>query len=69
MGFEKDIEKLELIISKLESENLSIDESLNLYSEAIKIGKKLVDEIKESKGKLELLNQDLSRINLDGDLD
>lgn len=65
MGFEKDIENLELIVSKLEQENLSIDEGLALYAEAIKLGKKLVEEIKESKGKLELLNQDLSRINLE----
>ncbi|MBR2349924.1 MAG: exodeoxyribonuclease VII small subunit [Clostridia bacterium] len=69
MGFEKDIEQLEKIVLKLESENLSIDDGLTLYGEAIKLGKKLVDEIKESKGKLELLNQDLSRINLDGELD
>ncbi len=65
MGFEKDIENLELIVAKLEQENLSIDEGLTLYAEAIKLGKKLVEEIKESKGKLELLNQDLSRINLE----
>ena len=69
MGFEKDIEQLEKIVLKLESENLSIDDGLTLYGEPIKLGKKLVDEIKESKGKLELLNQDLSRINLDGELD
>ena len=65
MGFEKDIEKLEQIVATLEQENLSIDEGLTLYAEAIKLGKKLVEEIKESKGKLELLNQDLSRINLE----
>lgn len=65
MGFEKDIDNLELIVAKLEQENLSIDEGLTLYAEAIKLGKKLVEEIKESKGKLELLNQDLSRINLE----
>ena len=65
MGFEKDIENLERIVAKLEQENLSIDEGLTLYAEAIKLGKKLVEEIKEGKGKLELLNQDLSRINLE----
>ena len=65
MSFEKDIEKLEQIVAKLEEENLSIDEGLTLYAEAIKLGKKLVEEIKESKGKLELLNQDLTRINLE----
>ncbi len=69
MGFEKDIEKLEQIITTLESESLSIDDSLSLYSEAIKLGNQLVEQIKECKGKLELLNQDLSRINLDGDLE
>ncbi len=69
MGFEKDIEKLEQIITKLDVENVSIDESILLYSEAIKLGNKLVDEIKESKGKLELLNENLTRINLDGELD
>lgn len=69
MGFEKDIEKLEQIIAKLEVENISIDESLTLYSEAIKLGNKLVEEIKDSKGKLELLNENLTKINLDGELD
>ena len=69
MSFEKDIEKLEQIIAKLEVENIGIDESINLYSEAIKLGSKLVEEIKESKGKLELLNENLTKINLDGELD
>lgn len=69
MSFEKDIEKLEQIIAKLEVENIGIDESLNLYSEAIKLGSKLVEEIKESKGKLELLNENLTKINLDGEVD
>ena len=69
MSFEKDIEKLEQIIAKLEVENIGIDESLKLYSEAIKLGSKLVEEIKESKGKLELLNENLTKINLDGELD
>lgn len=69
MSFEKDIEKLEQIIAKLEVENIGIDESLNLYSEAIKLASKLVEEIKESKGKLELLNENLTKINLDGELD
>ncbi len=69
MSFEKNLEKLETIINQLEQESLSLDDSLKLYGEAIKLGKVLIDEIKESKGKLELLNEDLSRINLDGDLD
>lgn len=69
MNFEKDLEKLEKIVEKLENETLSIEDSLKLYNEAINLGKKCVTAIKESKGKLELLNADLSRINLDGDVE
>ncbi len=69
MNFEKDLETLEKIVEKLESDTLGIEESLALYNEAIALGKKCAVAIKESKGKLELLNADLSRINLDGDVE
>ncbi len=69
MNFEKDLEALEKIFEKLESDALGIEESLALYNEAIALGKKCAVAIKESKGKLELLNADLSRINLDGDVE
>ncbi len=69
MNFEKDLEALEKIVEKLESDTLGIEESLALYNEAIALGKKCAVAIKESKGKLELLNADLSRINLDGDVE
>lgn len=69
MNFEKDLEKLEKTVAKLESDKLSMEDSLALYGEAIALGKKCVSAIKESKGKLELLNEDLSRINLDGEVE
>lgn len=67
MEFEKNFQKLKKLVDKLEGENLGIEESLKLYDEAIKLGKSCIDSLKESKGKLELLNKDLSRITLDGE--
>ncbi len=69
MSFEKDLEKLEKLVNKLESETLSIDESLKLYNEAITAGKNCIASLRASRGKLELLNKDLSRIDLDGEAD
>ena len=69
MDFEKNFQKLKLLVDRLEGENLGIEDSLKLYDEAIKLGKSLgkscIDSLKESKGKLELLNKDLSKISLD----
>lgn len=65
MDFEKNFQKLKLLVDRLEGENLGIEDSLKLYDEAIKLGKRCIDSLKESKGKLELLNKDLSKISLD----
>ena len=65
MDFEKNFRKLKLLVDRLEGENLGIEDSLKLYDEAIKLGKSCIDSLKESKGKLELLNKDLSKISLD----
>lgn len=67
MDFEKNFQKLKLLVDRLEGENLGIEDSLKLYDEAIKLGKSCIDSLKESKGKLELLNKDLSKISLDSE--
>lgn len=67
MDFEKNFQKLKQLVDRLECENLGIEDSLKLYDEAIKLGKSCIDSLKESKGKLELLNKDLTRISLEQD--
>lgn len=67
MDFEKNFQKLKKLVDRLEGENLGIEDSLKLYDEAIKLGKSCIDSLKESKGKLELLNKDLTRISLEQD--
>lgn len=65
MGFEKNLEKLESIVRQLEEKSLSIDDSLKLYDEAVVHAGKCIAEIKESRGKLEILNSELEKIGED----
>jgi exodeoxyribonuclease VII small subunit len=45
MSLENDIFKIESITQKIESENLSVDEILNLYEEAILISKQCLTNL------------------------
>ncbi len=67
MSFEKDFDRLQKLVEKLENDTLSVEEGLQLYDEAIKAGKKCIDQLNDGKGKLELLNKDLTRLALDED--
>ncbi len=67
MNFEKKMQKLEAIVAELENKSLSIDESLKLYNQAVLLAEDCIKEIKEGKGKLELLTENLNRINLDAE--
>lgn len=67
MNIEKDIEKLNKLVSKLESDSLSIDASLDAFNEAIETAKTCLAGIRESKGKLELLKNEVERIELQAD--
>lgn len=39
LGFEKSLERLEVIVEKLESGELALDESLNLFKEGVELSK------------------------------
>lgn len=62
MNLEKEIEKLDKLVTKLENESLSIDNSLEIFNEAIEAAKVCLAGINESKGKLELLKNEAQRI-------
>lgn len=65
MNFETNLKKLENLLNKLENEQTSIDESLKIYEEAIALSKKCIESINKSKGKLEILTQELNKINFE----
>ena len=62
MTFNKQIERLEGIIEKLETGDLEIDKALKLYEEGAEIIKSLNTNIKENEGKIKLLTKTLNGI-------
>ena len=53
IDFEKELKRLEEIASKMEDKNISLDESIALYEEGVKITKKLEEALKEAREKVE----------------
>lgn len=64
MNIENEIQKLDKLVAKLESETLSIDASLAAFNEAIETAKTCLEGIRAAKGKLELLKNEAERIEL-----
>lgn len=52
IDFEKELRRLEEIVSKMESKNISLDESIALYEEGMKIIKSLEEGLKEAEEKV-----------------
>ena len=55
MPFEKEMEKLEKIVSELEKGELTLDNSLKKYEEGIKLARSCQDKLEKARGKIELL--------------
>lgn len=59
LSFEELIEKLEEITNKLEKEQLSLDESVELFEEGMQISKKCNSKIEDAEKRITILiNQD-----------
>lgn len=54
-SFESIMEKLENIVSIMENEQLTLDESMKQYEEGIKLCNKLYKSLKEAEGKIKIL--------------
>jgi len=52
MTFEQALERLEEIVQKLESGNVSLDESIKIYQEGIMLSKKCSEMLQEAEGKV-----------------
>lgn len=52
MTFEQALERLEEIVQKLESGNVSLDESIEIYQEGIMLSKKCSGMLQEAEGKV-----------------
>lgn len=62
MTYDKSINELEKIVNKLSDEKLGMEESIELYSQGILLAKDAMKELSVFKGKIEILNKDMSEL-------
>ncbi|MFB0518613.1 MAG: exodeoxyribonuclease VII small subunit [Acidobacteriota bacterium] len=55
--FEKALEELEQVVTKLEKGNLSLEESLKLFEEGIKLSRFCNNKLEEAERKIEILQK------------
>ena len=62
MEFEKALEKLNEIKDKLDSPDITLDESLKLYSESVEYTKICLEKLKETDGKISVIKSELDKL-------
>ncbi|HHU43182.1 MAG: exodeoxyribonuclease VII small subunit [Bacillota bacterium] len=65
MDYEKSVEKLEGIVKKLDNEKISLEESIKLYGEGVKLVKECMEKLSNLKGEFEVLNSQMQNIELE----
>lgn len=61
MDFEKSIEKLEEIVSKLNDPSTTIDESIKYFEEGVTLVKENYTELEKASGKITALQKELDK--------
>lgn len=62
MTFEESLEKLNQIKDKLESPDITLDESLKLYKESVEYTKTCLDILKSTDGKITVIKSELDKL-------
>ncbi len=62
MNFESILKELETIVNKLENQNTTLDEGIELFNKGIALSKQCMTILNESKGKISLLKTELDKI-------
>tara|TARA_Y100000768_G_scaffold248482_2_gene188585 strand:- start:3292 stop:3495 length:204 start_codon:yes stop_codon:yes gene_type:complete len=57
-NFEKDLEKLQDILQEIESDDLTLEDSIKKYEEGMKLSKKCQDALDEAKQILKVLDNE-----------
>ena len=55
MDFEQSLARLEEVVRKLESPQLSLDESMKLFEEGVALSQECQKQLEEAEGKVEIL--------------
>ena len=62
MNFEENVKRLQEIVEKLESGETKLDEVNTLFAEGADLTKKCYELLNESKGKVTVLREELSKL-------
>lgn len=57
LSFEKALSRLEAIVKKLDDENLSLEESIQLYEEGIMLSKQCTETLEEAELRIEKVHE------------
>ncbi len=60
-AFENDLKKLEEISQKLQSKEIGIEKSIELYSQGMKLADELQDKLDKYKSKIEVLENEVDK--------
>lgn len=69
MNYEKNAKELEQIIKKLSEEKIGVEEGLALYGRGLELAKESIKELNEAKGKMEVLNKDLEKLQAETEVE
>lgn len=56
-SYESMLNKLETIVNEMDSENISLEESIKKYEDGIKLYQKLYKTLSEAEGKIKILTE------------
>ncbi|HEY4382769.1 MAG TPA: exodeoxyribonuclease VII small subunit [Acidobacteriaceae bacterium] len=56
-GFEKHLTQLETVVERLERGDLSLDESVRLFEEGMKLSQSCKEELEQAEGRIQVLVQ------------
>lgn len=62
MKYEESIKRLEEIVDVLSDENITLDQSVKLYSEGISLAKTCLEELNSFQNKIRVLGKDLEEL-------
>lgn len=62
MELEMQLKKLEETAEKLDDKSLPLEEAIRLYEEGVGLIRKCMDNLNESKGKIEIIRSDLNEM-------
>ncbi|MGI6213213.1 MAG: exodeoxyribonuclease VII small subunit [Christensenellales bacterium] len=65
MSLEEDIKRLDQIVADMDKEELTLDQSLNLFKEGIELAKKCATFLNEKKGELKVLDEQLKELEVE----